>query len=116
MKKLLVILLLGAAFWHYYLDRPGSPVITNVGHDGSQLERPVIIQQTSSFSQAARPSSSAFGQPAARTSTANYRCDGRTHCSQMTSCAEATYFLRNCPGVKMDGNNDGIPCERQWCR
>ncbi|WP_416244286.1 excalibur calcium-binding domain-containing protein [Azospira sp. APE16] len=34
----------------------------------------------------------------------------------MTSCAEATYFLRNCPGVKMDGNNDGIPCEMQWCK
>lgn len=47
--------------------------------------------------------------------TGGYRCDGRTHCSQMTSCAEATYFLRNCPGVKMDGNNDGIPCEQQWC-
>ena len=44
------------------------------------------------------------------------RCDGRTYCSQMTSCAEATYFLRNCPDTKMDGNNDGIPCERQWCR
>lgn len=45
----------------------------------------------------------------------NYRCDGRTHCSQMTSCAEAKYFLSNCPGVKMDGNNDGVPCEQQWC-
>jgi hypothetical protein len=45
-----------------------------------------------------------------------FRCDGRTHCSQMTSCAEATYFLRNCPNTKMDGNNDGVPCERQWCR
>lgn len=42
-------------------------------------------------------------------------CDGRTHCSQMTSCAEATFFLRNCPDVRMDGNNDGVPCERQWC-
>lgn len=45
-----------------------------------------------------------------------YKCDGRIYCSQMTSCAEATYFLRNCPGVKMDGNNDGIPCEKQWCK
>lgn len=44
-----------------------------------------------------------------------YRCDGRTHCSQMTSCEEATFFLENCPGIKMDGNNDGVPCERQWC-
>ena len=44
-----------------------------------------------------------------------WRCDGRTHCSQMTSCAEATFFLRNCPNVAMDGDSDGIPCERQWC-
>ena len=44
-----------------------------------------------------------------------YRCDGRTHCSQMTSCAEAQYFLARCPGVKMDGDRNGIPCERQWC-
>ena len=45
-----------------------------------------------------------------------FRCDGRTHCSQMTSCDEATFFLRNCPNVKMDGNNDGVPCEKQWCK
>jgi hypothetical protein len=44
-----------------------------------------------------------------------YSCDGRTHCSQMTSCEEATYFLEHCPGVKMDGEGDGVPCERQWC-
>lgn len=46
---------------------------------------------------------------------AEFSCDGRTYCSQMTSCEEAEYFLRNCPGVKMDGNNDGEPCESQWC-
>ena len=45
----------------------------------------------------------------------SFKCDGRTYCSQMTSCAEATYFLQNCPGTKMDGNNDGVPCEKQWC-
>ncbi|MDD2893005.1 MAG: excalibur calcium-binding domain-containing protein [Halothiobacillaceae bacterium] len=44
-----------------------------------------------------------------------FRCDGRTHCSQMTSCDEAKYFLKNCPNVQMDGENDGIPCEKQWC-
>lgn len=49
-------------------------------------------------------------------SSSDPRCDGRTHCSQMTSCEEATYFLRHCPNVAMDGNNDGVPCERQWCR
>jgi len=45
-----------------------------------------------------------------------YSCDGRLYCSQMRSCAEAKYFLARCPGVKMDGDGDGIPCEDQWCR
>jgi hypothetical protein len=54
--------------------------------------------------------SSPSGAPAQR-----FTCDGRTHCSHMTSCAEAKYFLANCPNVKMDGDHDGIPCEQQWC-
>ncbi len=44
-----------------------------------------------------------------------YHCDGRTYCSQMSSCAEAKYFLTHCPNVKMDGDHDGIPCEQQLC-
>ena len=44
-----------------------------------------------------------------------FKCDGRTHCSQMTSCEEATFFLQHCPNTQMDGNNDGEPCEQQWC-
>lgn len=46
---------------------------------------------------------------------ASFSCDGRKYCSQMSSCNEARYFLSNCPGVKMDGNNDGVPCQEQWC-
>jgi hypothetical protein len=45
----------------------------------------------------------------------SFKCDGRTHCSQMTSCKEAKFFLNSCPGVQMDGDGDGIPCEQQLC-
>lgn len=48
--------------------------------------------------------------------SSKFSCDGRQHCSQMTSCEEATYFLQHCPNTQMDGNNDGIPCEKQWCK
>lgn len=51
--------------------------------------------------------------PAAPTQT--FTCDGRTRCSQMTSCAEATFFIKQCPGTQMDGDGDGEPCESQWC-
>ncbi len=44
-----------------------------------------------------------------------FPCDGREHYSQMTSCSEAKLFLKNCPGVQMDGDGDGVPCETQWC-
>ena len=47
--------------------------------------------------------------------TPGRRCDGRRYCSQMSSCEEATWFLKNCPGTKMDGDNNGVPCETQWC-
>ena len=45
-------------------------------------------------------------------STQNFTCDGRQHCSQMTSKDEAIFFINNCPNTKMDGDNDGNPCER----
>ncbi|ENX39780.1 cold shock domain-containing protein [Acinetobacter courvalinii] len=45
-----------------------------------------------------------------------FQCDGREHCSQMGSYEEALFFLRNCPNTKMDGDGDGIPCERQFGR
>lgn len=64
-------------------------------------------------------------QPAIKTIIASTRqntqpsfsCEaGKTHCSHMRTCAEATFYLRNCPTTQMDGDNDGIPCERQHCR
>ncbi|WP_197273113.1 excalibur calcium-binding domain-containing protein [Neisseria sp. 74A18] len=52
--------------------------------------------------------------PAQRKAASPFKCDGRTHCSQMKSFAEAQYFLEYCPNVKMDGDHDGIPCEEQF--
>ena len=39
----------------------------------------------------------------------------KNSCSKMTSCAEAFYHLEKCSVPNMDGDRDGIPCERQWC-
>lgn len=50
-----------------------------------------------------------------KTTVAQFRCAGKTHCSQMVSCEEATFYLRNCPGVQIDGDGDGKPCESQLC-
>lgn len=44
-----------------------------------------------------------------------FTCAGKRSCPQMTSCEEATFYLRQCPGTLQDGDGDGIPCEDQWC-
>lgn len=59
--------------------------------------------------------SSSLASNASSAGVASFRCDGRSYCSQMTSCEEAKYFLQNCPNTEMDGDHDGVPCESQWC-
>ncbi|HHQ4572765.1 TPA: excalibur calcium-binding domain-containing protein [Aeromonas veronii] len=76
-----------------------------------------IYSRCSAESMAPLPVSSFNQEEVSTTQTTTFirQCDGRQHCSQMTSCEEATWFLQNCPGTKMDGEGDGIPCENQWC-
>ena len=46
--------------------------------------------------------------------TEQFQCQGKEWCSQMSSYEEAVFYLRNCPGTKMDGDGDGDPCEQQF--
>jgi endonuclease YncB( thermonuclease family) len=39
------------------------------------------------------------------------RCGEKRFCKEMTSCAEARYFLNECGVKQLDGNHDGTPCE-----
>ena len=99
MKRLIIAVLLVLAAWQgyeQYQSRRFARETTMVTADANQFVE----------------KSSAWREPK---QSASYKCDGKIYCSQMTSCAEAKFFLQNCPGVKMDGDNDGIPCEKQWC-
>lgn len=40
----------------------------------------------------------------------------KTRCKQMTSCAEATFYLQQCNTHRLDGNRDGVPCESTVCK
>lgn len=98
MKKLIVVVLVVLSIWQYnkYKSNSYSPPVNN-----ATPSAPVTLPTNS----VTPPSISS-----------SFKCDGRTHCSQMTSCEEATFFLKNCPNVKMDGDGNGIPCEKQWCK
>lgn len=42
-------------------------------------------------------------------------CRGKRTCKEMSSCEEAKFYLNNCGVTKIDGDGDGIPCEK-LCR
>jgi cold shock CspA family protein len=98
-RVIMLIILLGVGIFGYkqYQKMTATPVLTN--ENVEQMEWTPTVSKPSSINL----------QP-------QFRCEaGKTHCSQMTSCEEATFYIRNCPGTQMDGNNDGVPCERQFC-
>lgn len=42
-------------------------------------------------------------------------CGSKRTCGQMLSCAEAMWYFRECGLSRLDGDQDGVPCE-QLCR
>lgn len=44
--------------------------------------------------------------------SADLSCAGKKRCSQMSSCEEARYYLTVCGMKQLDGDGDGIPCEK----
>jgi hypothetical protein len=38
-------------------------------------------------------------------------CGSKFLCADMADCAEATFYLSECGLERLDGDNDGIPCE-----
>lgn len=42
----------------------------------------------------------------------SFSCGEKNYCSQMISCDEAIFYLQNCGLSKLDGNGDGVPCEK----
>lgn len=115
----LLIIAVGAfAYYCYQLverqaPRPQSAVATPVTTPEPHASPSVAVSRTRTSQAYAPPVEITTPEP--EESAVQYRCDGRTRCSQMTSCDEAKFFLRTCPGTQMDGDSDGIPCEQQWC-
>ena len=53
--------------------------------------------------------------PPKSTPLEGYYCRGKQFCRQMISCAEALFYLKNCEVKRLDGDEDGVPCEK-LCR
>ena len=99
MKNILVLAILAALAWYGY------------GKYKAMSDSTVRTE----LSPTSTPSQAQLAATTPASAPSQFTCDGRTHCSAMTSCAEAAYFIQHCPNTEMDGNNDGVPCEKQWC-
>lgn len=91
---LLFVVVLWKGYHHFIAPSPTAAV-------------PTVESDTIPVKRRAKETYSAGDSP-------RFVCDGRTHCSQMTSRDEAVFFIKNCPNTRMDGDNDGNPCEQQF--
>jgi micrococcal nuclease len=58
------------------------------------------------------PSTQSGGMsPVAMAQVADASCGKKLHCSEMSSCEEAKFYLTQCGVKSLDSNGDGTPCE-----
>lgn len=60
------------------------------------------------------PTAPASSAPAA-TVPGGFSCAGKRYCREMANCEEAKFYLTQCGVSSLDGNKDGVPCEK-LCR
>ncbi len=100
MKNLIVLLILAiATYWAY-----------------GQYERQQEAKRVAEAAGLVKKKAPAGPKKADETSVTFLTCDGRNTCAQMTSCEEAKFYVKSCPGMSSEGTRGGVSCEKQWCR
>jgi len=58
------------------------------------------------------PSRTTVSPVATHATSLDPTCGNKKHCSEMSSCAEARHYFTNCGIKALDGDGDGVPCEK----
>ena len=102
MKSVIVLVLLAAVGWfglEKYQDR------LHAQREAEYASQPFKKKQPLPAAKSNEPAVSFFS------------CDpSRTTCKQMTSCEEARYYIKTCPGFNSGVFGEEASCERQWCK
>jgi uncharacterized protein YxeA len=124
MKKITILLLLlfiGWIVWvnsisdnNYYINVPMQSISDFEIEDTSTYTFEEPIKKSYTYTPPDKPIQFKEKIIRKKRKYSKFKCDGRKHCSQMNSYEEAKFFINNCPNTKMDGDRDGIPCERQF--
>lgn len=91
-------------------DVPVAPITESTAPKKASASPKQTNTQTKSSKSSASTAPKTSATKAKPTPTA-FRCGTKSTCSQMNSCQEAIFFLKQCGVRKLDRNKDGVPCE-----
>lgn len=95
--------------WEYSRSR-GDRRYTALQNEARQARRGLWAQPDPMSPQQWRKAH-ATTRPPQRGAARAYSCGGKRYCAQMTSCAEANFFLTHCGVKTLDSDGNGVPCE-----
>ena len=95
--------------WEWRQARAGTRVAALAGPRAERDPATLIPARRGDAIETRRFSSAAPSSLAA--APAVIACGTKRYCRQMTSCAEAKAYLRQCGLTTIDGDGDGVPCE-----
>jgi endonuclease G, mitochondrial len=103
------------AFWvenrdEARMSRPISyeELVRRVGIEFLPGIKPALGGGAVAGSAPSEPSPVVRTEPTSRTTA---ECGSKRTCKEMSSCVEATHYLKNCGLSRLDGDGDGVPCE-----
>ena len=102
MKRVILLLLLAAIAWFVW----------GKYEERAHAEREAAFERGVPMVRKKAPAGAKAADPA----VLFFTCDGRSTCKQMTSCEEARYFIKTCPGFNAGVFGEEASCEKQWCR
>ncbi len=108
MKKILLILATGCSLLYSHSGRTDASGCHNNRKNGTYH-----CHGTKEYS-AVKPTKKNISIDTVITK-AEYKCGEKWKCSQMNACSEAYFHMETCGLDKLDGDKDGVPCER-LCR
>ena len=73
------------------------------------------VQRSGSARQAPALSAAPSSPRSSPDASSAFTCGTKRYCREMTSCAEALFYLSQCGLSRLDGDRDGVPCE-SLCR
>jgi len=94
--------------WEYERNRR----ITEIQGRGNPFITAAVLPSEAVQQQTTKP---AVPEPAPAKADSKFSCTPKKTCGKMESCEEAYFHLEECGNTRLDGNNDGVPCNK-LCR